>query len=76
MLATIGVILLVAWLLGFLAFSVAGGLIHILLVIPSWRSSCTSFVAGARRSSNCGLIAGRGAWKSEHGSPGERFAQN
>jgi uncharacterized membrane protein (DUF485 family) len=33
MLATIGVILLIAWLLGFLAFNVAGGLIHILLVI-------------------------------------------
>ncbi len=33
MLATIAVILLVAWLLGFLAFNVAGGLIHILLVI-------------------------------------------
>ena len=33
MLATIAVILLVAWLLGFLAFNVAGGLIHLLLVI-------------------------------------------
>lgn len=33
MLATIAVILLVAWLLGFLAFNVAGGLIHILLVV-------------------------------------------
>ena len=33
MLATIGVILLIAWLLGFLAFNVSGGLIHILLVI-------------------------------------------
>ena len=33
MLATIGVILLVAWLLGLFAFHVAGGLIHILLVI-------------------------------------------
>ena len=33
MLATIAVILLIAWLLGFLAFNVAGGLIHILLVI-------------------------------------------
>ena len=33
MLATIGVILLIAWLLGFVAFHVAGGLIHILLVI-------------------------------------------
>ena len=33
MLATIAVILLVLWLLGFLAFNVGGGLIHILLVI-------------------------------------------
>jgi hypothetical protein len=33
MLATIGVILLVAWLLGFVVFHAAGGLIHILLVI-------------------------------------------
>ena len=33
MLATIGVILLIAWLLGFLAFNVASGLIHILLVV-------------------------------------------
>ena len=33
MLAAIAVILLILWLLGFLAFHVAGGLIHILLVI-------------------------------------------
>jgi len=33
MLYTIAVILLVLWLLGFLAFHVGGGLIHILLVI-------------------------------------------
>jgi hypothetical protein len=33
MLATLAVILLVLWLLGFFAFHVAGGLIHILLVI-------------------------------------------
>ena len=33
MLWTIAVILLVLWLLGFFAFHVAGGLIHILLVI-------------------------------------------
>lgn len=33
MLWTIAVILLVLWLLGFLAFHVAGGLIHILLVL-------------------------------------------
>jgi len=33
MLLTIFVILLVLWLLGFFAFHIAGGLIHILLVI-------------------------------------------
>ena len=33
MLWTLAVILVVLWLLGFLAFHVAGGLIHILLVI-------------------------------------------
>lgn len=33
MLWTIAVILLVLWLLGFLVFPVAGGLIHLLLVI-------------------------------------------
>lgn len=33
MLWTIVIILLVLWLLGFLVFPVAGGLIHILLVI-------------------------------------------
>jgi Family of unknown function (DUF5670) len=33
MLWTIAVILVVLWALGFLAFHVAGGLIHILLVI-------------------------------------------
>ncbi|MHB1688701.1 MAG: lmo0937 family membrane protein [Ignavibacteriaceae bacterium] len=33
MLYTIAVILIVLWLLGFLAFPVMGGLIHILLVI-------------------------------------------
>jgi hypothetical protein len=33
MLWTIAVILLVLWLLGFFAFHVAGGLIHILLVL-------------------------------------------
>jgi hypothetical protein len=33
MLAIIAAILLVLWLLGFLAFHVAGGLIHILLVV-------------------------------------------
>lgn len=33
MLWTIAVILLILWLLGFFAFHVAGGLIHILLVI-------------------------------------------
>jgi len=33
MFLTLFVILLVMWLLGFLAFHVAGGLIHLLLVI-------------------------------------------
>ena len=33
MLLTLFVILLVMWLLGFFAFHVAGGLIHILLVV-------------------------------------------
>jgi membrane-bound ClpP family serine protease len=33
MFATIAAILVVLWLLGFLAFHVAGGLIHILLVV-------------------------------------------
>lgn len=33
MLWTIAVILLVLWLLGFLAFNVGGGLIHLLLVL-------------------------------------------
>ena len=33
MLAAIGVVLLVAWLLGFVVFHVAGGLIHLLIVI-------------------------------------------
>jgi len=33
MLWTIGLILLILWLLGFFAFHVGGGLIHLLLVI-------------------------------------------
>jgi len=33
MLYTIAVILLILWLLGFLAFHIGGGLIHLLLVI-------------------------------------------
>ena len=33
MLMTLFAVLLVLWLLGFLAFHVAGGLIHILLII-------------------------------------------
>lgn len=33
MLAMIGVVLLIAWLLGLTAFHVAGGFIHILLVL-------------------------------------------
>jgi hypothetical protein len=32
-LALLGVVLLVLWLLGFLAFHVTGGLIHLLLVL-------------------------------------------
>jgi hypothetical protein len=33
MFATLGVILIVAWLLGFVVFHVAGGLIHLLLIV-------------------------------------------
>lgn len=33
MLYTIAVVLLVMWLLGFLVFPIAGGIIHVLLVI-------------------------------------------
>lgn len=33
MLAAIGIILLIGWLLGLVVFKVAGGLIHILLVV-------------------------------------------
>lgn len=33
MLATLAIILVVAWALGFFAFHVAGGLIHLLLVV-------------------------------------------
>jgi uncharacterized membrane protein (DUF485 family) len=47
MLLTIAIILLILWALGFLAFPVAGGLIHILLIIGIivliW-----NFVAGRR----------------------------
>jgi hypothetical protein len=47
MLLTIAIILLILWALGFFAFHVAGGLIHILLVIGIivliW-----NFVAGRR----------------------------
>ena len=48
MLWTIAAILLVLWLLGFFAFHIAGGLIHILLVIAVivviWQ-----FVSGRRK---------------------------
>jgi hypothetical protein len=48
MLLTIAIILLILWALGFFAFHVAGGLIHILLIIGIivliWH-----FVAGRRR---------------------------
>jgi hypothetical protein len=44
MLLTIAIILLILWALGFFAFHVAGGLIHILLIIGIiW-----NFVAGRR----------------------------
>jgi hypothetical protein len=47
MLLTIAIILLVLWALGFFAFHVAGGLIHILLIIGIivliW-----NFIAGRR----------------------------
>ena len=47
MLLTIAIILLILWALGFFAFHVAGGLIHILLVIAIivliW-----NFIAGRR----------------------------
>ena len=47
MLQTIAIILLILWALGFFAFHVAGGLIHILLIIGVivliW-----NFVAGRR----------------------------
>ena len=33
MLLTIGIILLILWALGFFAFHVAGGLIHLLIII-------------------------------------------
>jgi hypothetical protein len=33
MLLTIGIILLICWALGFFAFHVAGGLIHVLIII-------------------------------------------
>jgi hypothetical protein len=33
MLLTIGIILFILWLLGFVAFHVAGGFIHILLIV-------------------------------------------
>ena len=48
MLLTIAIILLILWALGFFAFHVAGGLIHILLIIGIivliW-----NFIAGRRR---------------------------
>jgi hypothetical protein len=48
MLLTIAIIILILWALGFFAFHVAGGLIHILLIIGIivliWH-----FVAGRRR---------------------------
>jgi uncharacterized protein DUF5670 len=48
MLLAIGVILLVLWALGFLAFHVAGGLIH-LLIILAVISFIVHLFAGRRR---------------------------
>ena len=47
MLAMIGVVLLVLWLAGFLAFHVAGGLIH-LLVVGAVIMFVLHFVTGRR----------------------------
>jgi hypothetical protein len=47
MLLTIAIILLILWALGFFAFHVAGGLIHILLIIGIIVLIC-NFVAGRR----------------------------
>jgi len=47
MLLTIAIILLVLWALGFFAFHVAGGLIHLLLVIAVIVHK-KNFVAGRR----------------------------
>lgn len=47
MLMLIGIVLLVAWLLGFGVFHVAGGLIHILLLIAV-ASIIWHFVTGRR----------------------------
>ena len=50
MFLTIALILVVLWALGFLAFHVAGGLIHLLLVL-ALISIIWHFVAGSRSSS-------------------------
>lgn len=47
MFAALAVILLVAWLLGFIIFHVAGGLIHLLLVV-ALVAFIWHFVAGRR----------------------------
>jgi hypothetical protein len=48
MLLTIGIILLVLWALGFFAFHVAGGLIH-LLVVLAVISFIVHLLRGSRR---------------------------
>ena len=48
MLLTIGVILLVLWALGFFAFHVAGGLIHLLVVFAIIAFIVHLFRGGAR----------------------------
>ena len=49
MLMGIAVVLVIAWLLGFTVFHVAGGIIHILLVLAV-ASFIWSFVSGRRTS--------------------------
>jgi hypothetical protein len=48
MFLAVGVVLVVLWLLGFLAFHIAGGLIHILLVLAII-AVIVHFVTGRRR---------------------------
>ncbi len=48
MFLAIGAVLVVLWILGFLAFHIAGGLIHLLLVLAVI-SIIWNFVAGRRK---------------------------